>query len=55
MWRRGLGPVQTGRLCRNEFIYPYTFDIDASRSRECALGRFFELTPEQAERLRTPQ
>lgn len=46
-----LGPVQTNRLCSNEFIMPYAFDTDPLRSRECALGRFFEVTEEQAARL----
>ena len=47
-----LGPVQTGRLCSSEFIYPYAYDTgQSSRNDECRLGRFFELTAEQAERL----
>jgi hypothetical protein len=46
-----IGPVQTNRVCSNEFILPYAFEDAPLRNRECALGRFFELTQEQAERL----
>ena len=35
--------LQPNRLCKSEFIY--------SGGGKCALGWFFELTPEQAERL----
>ena len=45
------GPVQTNRLCSREFIYPYAFETTITPSRECALGRFFELTAEQADRI----
>jgi hypothetical protein len=48
-----LGPVQTNRLCSNEFIEPYQFEIASSPQRECALGLFFDLTEEQATRLMT--
>jgi len=47
----GLGPVQTNRLCTSEFIYPYAAGGSQSRSDECALGRFFELTAEQKAQL----
>ncbi len=46
-----LGPVQTGRLCSSEFIYPYAFETSSTPRRECALGLFFELTAEQAARI----
>lgn len=46
-----LGPVQTNRLCSSEFIYPYAFETSTTPRRECALGRFFELTAEQAARI----
>jgi hypothetical protein len=46
-----LGPVQTNRLCSAEFIEPYAFETSTRRSRPCALGRFFELTGEQAAQL----
>jgi hypothetical protein len=50
-----LGPVQTSRLCSNELIRPYRFETGEERQRDCALGRFFELVPEQAARLRPRQ
>ena len=46
-----VGPEQRNRVCSNEFILPYAFENASLQSRECALGRFFELTPEKAERL----
>jgi hypothetical protein len=46
-----LGPVRTNRLCSNEFIEPYAFETSAVPQRECPLGRFFGLTPEQVTRL----
>jgi hypothetical protein len=46
-----LGPVWTNRLCSNEFIEPYKFDTSEVPQRECALGRFFALTEDQATRL----
>lgn len=45
------GPVQTNRLCSSEFIYPYAFETSTTPRHECALGRFFELTAEQAGRI----
>ena len=51
VWSNQRGPVQTNRLCSSEFIYPYLFETTLSLSQECALGRFFELTAEQAVRL----
>jgi hypothetical protein len=46
-----IGPVQTNRLCSNEFIEPYAFDTSALPTRQCPLGRFFELTSDQTARL----
>jgi hypothetical protein len=46
-----LGPVQTGRLCSNEFIEPYAFDTNVRPNRDCGLGLFFDVTEEQAARL----
>jgi hypothetical protein len=38
---------RTTRLCSNDFIEPYAFETTAVRSRQCALGRFFDLTAEE--------
>lgn len=46
-----LGPVRTRRLCSGEFISPYAFDASPASRRQCALGAFFELTPEHAARI----
>jgi hypothetical protein len=46
-----LGPVRTMRLCSDEFITPYAFETQTLRNRDCALGRFFELSQEQTARL----
>jgi hypothetical protein len=46
-----LGAVRTMRLCSDEFIVPYAFETQTLRNRECALGRFFELSQEQTARL----
>jgi hypothetical protein len=47
----GIGLAQGTRLCANEFIVPF-FETSSARHRECALGRFFELSKEQTARLR---
>jgi hypothetical protein len=39
------------RLCAKEFIEPYKFEISSVLHRQCPIGRFFELTEEQTERL----
>jgi hypothetical protein len=41
----------TTRLCSNEYVYPYAFETSATAYRECAIGRFFELTAEQVARI----
>lgn len=42
---------RTTRLCSNDFIEPYAFETTAVRSRQCALGRFFDLNVGQVLRL----
>jgi hypothetical protein len=49
--RPDLAPPRTMRLCADDFILPYAFEGEPLRSRECALGPFFELSQEQAVRL----
>jgi hypothetical protein len=46
----GLGAIEANTLCSREFIYPFTFDRQQS-TEGCGLGRFFEVTEEQAARL----
>ena len=46
-----MGAVQTNRLCTRDFIVPYMFETRASDSRPCPLGWFFEVSPEQVDRL----
>ena len=46
-----MGAVQTNRLCTRNFIDPYRFETRVSDSRPCPLGRFFEVSPEQVDRL----
>ena len=46
----GLGGIEANSLCSREFIYPFEFDTRQS-VEGCGLGRFFELTEEQAARL----
>jgi hypothetical protein len=49
--RPDLAPPRTLRLCADDFILPYAFEGEPLRSRECALGQFFEVSQEQAARL----
>ena len=45
----GLGNIETNSLCSREFIYPF---LVTRRSAEgCGLGRFFDVTKEQAAKL----
>jgi hypothetical protein len=47
----GLGRIEANSLCSREFIYPI-YTVETRRSVEgCGLGRFFEVTDEQASRL----
>jgi hypothetical protein len=46
----GLGGIEATSLCSREFIYPATFDVPRT-AEGCGLGRFFEVTDEQASRL----
>ena len=47
----GLGNIESNSLCSREFIYP-VYTLETRRSVEgCGLGRFFEVTEEQAARL----
>mgnify|MGYP003581503277 CR=1 FL=1 len=46
----GLGAIEANSLCSREFIFPVEFGV--RRSPEgCGLGRFFEVTDDQAARL----
>jgi hypothetical protein len=47
----GLRMIQSERVCSSEFIQPYLAESTAQLNRECGLGLFFELTPEQRDRL----
>jgi hypothetical protein len=49
----GAGPSSSGirRLCSNDFIEPYASVTTEVRGRQCALGRFFDLTSEQTAQL----
>jgi hypothetical protein len=46
----GLGGIEANSLCSREFIFPIAFDTRQSR-QGCGLGRFFEVTEEQAAQL----
>ena len=46
----GLGAIESNTLCSREFIYPIEFDTRQS-TEGCGLGRFFEVTQEQAAQL----
>ncbi len=46
-----MGAVQTNRLCTRDFIVPYMFETRVSDSRPCPLGWFFEVSPEQVDRI----
>jgi hypothetical protein len=46
----GLGAIEANSLCSREFIYPFEFDTRQS-VEGCGLGRFFEVTEEQAVQL----
>lgn len=43
----GLGGIEANTLCSREFIFPIEFDTRQAREG-CGLGRFFEVTGEQA-------
>jgi hypothetical protein len=47
----GLRRIQSDRVCSSEFIQPYSLENTAQLNRECGLGLFFVLTPEQGARL----
>jgi hypothetical protein len=49
--RADITPLRTQRLCSDDFILPYAFELEPLRNRECALGQFFEITEEQTGRL----
>lgn len=46
-----MGAVQTNRLCTRNLIVPYRFETRVSNSLPCPLGWFFEVSPEQVDRL----
>ena len=46
-----MGAVQTNRLCTHDFIVPYRFETRQSDNPPCPLGWFFEVSPEQVDRI----
>ena len=46
----GLGGIESNTLCSREFIFPIEFDTRQAKEG-CGLGRFFEVTQEQAAQL----
>lgn len=49
--RADIRPLRTMRLCSDDFILPYAFELEPLRNAECALGHFFEISQEQTARL----
>jgi len=46
-----MGAVQTNRLCTRDFVVPYRFETRQSDNPPCPLGWFFEVSPEQVDRI----
>jgi len=46
----GLGGIEANTLCSREFVFPVAFNT-RQPTEGCGLGRFFEITEEQAARL----